>query len=95
MEIPFLDLVCIGCVLREGTGKDTGKGGLDKRVVAEVDSRVGVSGRWDGAALNGEDKVVKLGEGTGVGGVGARAGAVTEWKGGLEDGDGQEPSKDG
>ena len=99
MEIPLLDLVCIGCVLREGTGKDPGKRGLDIWVVAEVDLGVGVSGRWDGAALNWEDKVVELGEGIGVGGVGVSAGvgvgAVTKWKGGLGDGDGQEPSKEG
>ena len=95
MEISLLDLVCIGCVLREGIGKDPSKGGLDIRVVAEVDLGVGVSSRWDGATLNWEDKVLELGEGIGVVGAGVGAGAMTEWKGGLGDGDGKEPSKEG
>ena len=81
--------------MREGIGRDTGKGGLGKRAVAEVDFGVGVLGRWDGTTLNGEDKVAKLGECTSVGLVGVGAGAMIEWKGGLEDEDGQGPSKEG
>ena len=82
-------------MLREGIGRDTSKGGLGKRAIAEVDSGVGVSSRWDGATLNWEDKVLELGEGIGVVGASVGAGAMTEWKGGLGDGDGQEPSKEG
>ena len=45
--------------------------------------------------LNWEDKVLELGEGIGVVGAGVGVRAMTEWKGGLGDGDGQEPSKEG
>ena len=82
-------------MLREGIGRDTGKGGLGKKAVAEVDLGVGVLSRWDSTTLNGEDKVAELGECIGVGVVGAGAGAVKKWKGGLEDEDGQGPSKEG
>ena len=67
LVIPLLDLVCIGCELRVGTGKVIG--GLELRVGTKTDSRVVcVVGNGDGTTLDGEDKVAEVDEDAGVGG---------------------------